>query len=229
MGMSLDERFIKRVVDLSVSTMVMVVFLPIYILVAILVKLSSKGPAIFRQDRVTKNNKVFGLYKFRTMVVGAEKDTGPVFATTGDERLTRIGVLLRRSRLDELPQLWHVFTGTMSLVGPRPERPYFIEQCKDEIPNFEQRLRVKAGITGLAQVMGKYSTKPSNKLRYDLMYINNYSIWLDLKIMIQTIGIIFMGEKAKGLDAEEEARYIEQIETIITRTHQNVVEDNVSK
>jgi len=218
MGMSLDERFIKRAVDLMISTLVMIVFLPIYIVIAILIRLDSKGPALFKQDRVTKDNQVFGLYKFRTMVVDAEKETGPVLTTTTDERLTRIGGLLRKTRLDELPQMWHVFTGSMSLVGPRPERPHFIEQFKDEIPNFEQRLRVKAGITGLAQVLGKYATNPSNKLRYDLMYINNFSMWLDLKIMIQTIGIIFMGEKAKGLDEVEKLQYIEQINQLIDQT-----------
>lgn len=196
--LSLEQRIAKRVFDLIVSLIGLVLASPIMLMAYIGIKLSDGGPAIFAQERVTRDNKVFKLYKFRTMVVNAEKHTGPVLATDKDPRITPLGAFMRSTRIDELPQLFNVIFGHMSIVGPRPERQYFIDQFKQYIPDFEYRLAVKAGVTGLAQVLGKYTTTPEDKLRYDLLYIRNYSFLLDLRIVLQTIKTVFMKTSSQG-------------------------------
>lgn len=201
--LSQEQRILKRTFDIIVSLIGIIISSPIMLICYILIRLYDHGPAIYSQERVTRNNKKFKLYKFRTMVVDAEKLTGPVLATDKDDRITPIGAILRSTRLDELPQLFNVLIGDMSIVGPRPERQYFIDQFKQYIPDFEYRLTVKAGITGLAQVLGKYSTTPEDKLRYDLLYIRNYSFLLDLRIILQTIKIMFMKSSSQGLKKEK--------------------------
>lgn len=160
------------------------------------IKVDSAGPVFYTQERVGRNGKAFRLYKFRTMVQDAEKSTGPVLATANDNRITRLGRFLRASRLDELPQLINVLKGEMSLVGPRPERQHFVDQFSQAIPHYIYRTHVKAGITGLAQVSGRYSTTPQDKLRFDLLYAKTYSPLSDLRIMFQTLKVIFMKDKS---------------------------------
>lgn len=196
--LSLEQRVFKRLFDLIVSIIGIILSSPIMLLAFIFVKLSDGGSAIFAQERVTRDNKVFKLYKFRTMIVNAERHTGPVLATDKDPRITPLGAFMRSTRIDELPQLFNVLFGHMSVVGPRPERQYFIDQFKKYIPDFEYRLAVKAGVTGLAQVQGKYTTTPEDKLRYDLLYIRNYSFLLDLRIVMQTVKTVFMKASSQG-------------------------------
>lgn len=197
--LSTENRIVKRTLDILVSLLGLIILSPLMILIAIIIKINDKGPVFYTQERVTRGNKVFKLYKFRSMIVDAEKHTGPILAVDKDPRITSIGKLLRATRLDEFPQLFNVLKGEMSLVGPRPERPCFVEQFVEEIPDFKYRVTVKAGVTGLAQVMGKYNTTPGDKLRYDLLYIRNYSIFLDIKIILQTIKILFIKTSSEGI------------------------------
>lgn len=204
LSLSIENRIAKRLLDLIASLIGIIITLPIMLIVAIGVKLHDGGAIIYSQERITRGNKAFKVYKFRTMSIDAEKHSGPVLATDKDPRITPIGRFIRATRLDELPQLFNILKGEMSLVGPRPERQYFIDQFLEEIPDFKYRVTVKAGLTGLAQVLGKYSTTPQDKLRYDLLYIRNYSLLLDLKIILQTIKIVFMKESSSGVKDEEE-------------------------
>jgi exopolysaccharide biosynthesis polyprenyl glycosylphosphotransferase len=181
----------KRVGDVILATAGLALTAPAMALAALAVKLTSPGPVLFCQERVTKGGRSFTIFKLRTMVVDAEKNTGPVLsAGKADARITPIGKLLRATRLDELPQLFNVLRGEMSLVGPRPERPCFVEQYEEEISGYRERHRVLPGITGLAQVHGGYAIDAEMKLRYDLLYIYNWSPWLDLKIMFQTLATV---------------------------------------
>jgi Sugar transferases involved in lipopolysaccharide synthesis len=165
-------------------------------LIALAIKLDSPGPVLYSQERTGLNGNLFTLYKFRTMVCDAEKLTGPVLATEEDPRITRVGRILRKIRLDEIPQFWNVLKGDMSMVGPRPERPYFVNEFKADLPQFDYRHQVKGGITGLAQVEGRYSTEPTNKLSYDLMYARNASPGLDFVILLRTAKVLFLKGKA---------------------------------
>lgn len=196
------QRFVKRTADVVISLTMLILSSPIILLLFILIPLTSPGPALFIQERVGLYERSFRLYKFRSMVNHAEASTGPVLATAGDTRITRLGQWLRATRLDELPQLYNILLGNMSLVGPRPERAFFTEQFKDELPHYNYRFMVKPGLTGLAQVMGNYTTEPSDKLRFDLMYIHNYSILLDVQILFQTLGVMLHREQAKGVAQE---------------------------
>jgi len=188
------ERRVKRLIDISFSLVALTILSPLFILIAILIKLDSPGPVFFKQKRVGKNGRIFTIYKFRSMVKDAEKMTGPVWADKKDPRVTRIGWLLRRLRLDEFPQLINVLYGDMSLVGPRPERPYFVDKLKREYPFYTRRLKVQPGVTGWAQVKGKYDTSVEDvkeKLEYDLYYIENMSLRMDLRILLFTIYVMF--------------------------------------
>ncbi|MCL4517072.1 MAG: sugar transferase [Firmicutes bacterium] len=194
------KRFLDLVLALT-GSVVLVLLTPI---IGLAIFLSSPGPIFYVQNRVGQNGKIFGLIKFRTMVDHAEKKTGPVLAGKKDPRITVVGRILRATRLDELPQLVNVIKGEMSFVGPRPERPFFVEQFAEEIPEYKHRLKLKPGITGLAQVLGNYNTTPRDKLRYDLMYIRNYSLLLDLQIVFQTLRVVLMPEKARGVSGTSE-------------------------
>ncbi|MEO6026394.1 MAG: sugar transferase [Candidatus Binatia bacterium] len=181
---------VKRTTDFVIAGALAVVAAPFAVLAAVAVKLSSPGPVFYRQRRVGQAGEQFTIWKFRTMLDHAEDDSGPVLARHEDQRVTPIGRLLRASRVDEIPQLWNVLNGTMSLIGPRPERPEFVRRYAEEIPGYLERLQVKPGLTGLAQVNGEYHTSPAYKLKYDLAYIYNYSITLDLKIMAETVKVM---------------------------------------
>lgn len=182
------NRFFKRAVDFLGASFGLVVLSPIFAVVAVIVKLDSRGPVFFSQERVTEGGRIFKIYKFRTMCQEAEMKTGPVFAQENDERCTRTGRFLRMYNVDELPQLFNVFIGDMSLVGPRPERPYFVDQFKDGIPRYMSRHHIKAGMTGWAQVNGlRQGTPIEERVKYDLYYAENWSIWFDIKIILLSV------------------------------------------
>jgi exopolysaccharide biosynthesis polyprenyl glycosylphosphotransferase len=189
-------REIKRFIDCTVSVVTLIVTLPISIAAALAIKLTSPGPVFYLQERVGGKGKHFMLYKFRTMVNKAEARTGPVLCSKKDARVTKVGSILRTFHIDEIPQFINVLKGDMSIVGPRPERPFFVEQFEKEIPGYSYRLLMKAGITGLAQIAGRYSTSPEDKLRYDLLYAKGASPLFDLQIMLQTVKVLFMKDKA---------------------------------
>lgn len=193
------SRWMKRALDLVLALLLLAAASPIMLTLFVLIPLTSRGKALYSQERIGLGEQPFMVYKFRSMIDNAEKTSGPVLASDKDERITKIGKFIRETRMDELPQLFNVIKGNMSLVGPRPEREFFINQFKREFPQYSSRFLVKPGITGLAQVMGNYSTLASDKLRYDLAYIRNYSPLLDLKILLQTITVVFHKEQSKGL------------------------------
>ncbi len=187
---------VKRFLDIVIGSAAFIFTIPIMALVALSIKLDSPGPIIYRQERVTRGGKLFILYKFRTMVQNAEKGTGPVFAVEDDQRATRVGKFLRKTRLDELPQFINVIKGDMSLVGPRPERPFFVEKYSRLINGYDNRHRMKPGITGIAQIAGKYNTGPREKLVFDLLYSKKNNVLVDLKILLHTVKVLFMRDKA---------------------------------
>lgn len=195
-----EYAFIKRAFDIVSSFCGIVILSPIMLLTALAIKLYDGGPAIYKQVRLTKDSKEFEIYKFRSMRVDAEKD-GVARLSTGDkdDRITPIGKIVRKCRLDELPQLFNILKGDMSVVGPRPERPEIAEQYYKTLPGFRLRLQVKAGLTGYAQVYGKYNTEPYEKLEFDLLYINNMSVLTDLQLIFATVGILFMSESTEGI------------------------------
>jgi exopolysaccharide biosynthesis polyprenyl glycosylphosphotransferase len=181
---------IKRLFDVGVAAILLVLTSPVMAVVALAVRLTSRGPVIFRQTRVGRNGRVFTILKFRTMHEEAESKTGPVLATPDDPRVTFLGRTLRATRLDELPQLWNVLRGDMSFVGPRPERPEFVDGYVREIQGYTERFKVRPGLTGYAQVNGEYHTSTPTKLKYDLAYIHNRSLWLDLRILSETVKVM---------------------------------------
>ncbi|MGG3449606.1 sugar transferase [Domibacillus aminovorans] len=204
--LSMAQRAVKRAFDLVAATAILTVTSPFTIFLWILIPLTSRGPAFFKQDRIGENGKPYKIYKFRSMVQDAEKNTGPVLATERDPRITWIGRLIRATRLDELPQLYNVLKGEMSLIGPRPERSFFIDQFQQQIPDYAYRMTVKPGLTGLAQVMAKYTTTVEDKLRFDLMYIRQYSFAADIKILLQTIRVVLQREQANGVNEKDYQR-----------------------
>lgn len=222
LGLSFEQRIVKRTMDIVLSIIGLIITSPLLLTVSIAIKLYDRGPVLYKQERVTENNRIFRLYKFRTMIVDAEKDTGPVLATDKDSRITPIGRFLRATRIDELPQLINVLKGDMSIVGPRPERPFFVEKYNDEIEAFKFRVYVKAGITGLAQVLGRYSTDPENKAKYDLLYVKNYSLMLDIKIIFNTFKVIFIKDRSAGIKSEE------KINDILDEFNLNIYEELVA-
>ncbi|HAP93024.1 MAG TPA: sugar transferase [Desulfotomaculum sp.] len=200
------QRATKRTMDLTVAGLGLLLLLPVVLACALVVAITSPGPIFYLQERVGFRGRPFLLYKFRTMAKDAENLTGPVLADEQDPRITRAGRFLRAVRLDELPQLINVLKGNMSIVGPRPERPFFVEQFLSKMPDYRYRYLVKPGLTGMAQVYGKYTTSAADKLRYDLYYIRNYSLLLDLKIVLQTIPVALGGEAARGLSSKTDSK-----------------------
>jgi len=198
-GLTPEQRFAKRAADLVLCAVACIPGLPLMAIVAAAVYLQDRGPVLFRQDRLTRDGRVFTLYKFRSMVVDAERD-GARLAKEDDDRITPVGRVIRRLRLDELPQLLNILRGDMSFVGPRPERPEIARVYETYMPEFSFRLRVKAGLTGYAQVLGKYNTTPYDKLRLDLMYIANYSFFEDVKLVLMTIKTLFQRESTEGVE-----------------------------
>ena len=181
------QKIEKRIFDVIISIIVIIITSPIMILNAIAIKIDSKGPVIYKQKRITKDGKEFTMYKFRTMIDNAEKETGPILAKKKDERITKVGKILRRTRLDELTQFFNVIKGNMSIVGPRPERKELIEKIIKELPEYRIREQVKAGITCIAHIEGDYYTEPKVRLEYDKMYMKDWSIKKDIKIIFKTI------------------------------------------
>ncbi len=201
-GLSMEQLIAKRLLDIIVSLIGVIVTSPIMLLIALFIKLDDGGPVLFKQNRVTRNGKIFNVYKFRSMIVDADKD-GAKRATDNDDRITKVGKVIRRLRLDELPQLFNILLGSMSLVGPRPERTQNVFEYNAAFPEFNLRHKVKGGLTGLAQVYGKYNTTPEDKLMLDLMYIENYSFLKDIKLLIMTFKILFVKESTEGFSENE--------------------------
>lgn len=201
-GLSGDQIIFKRLLDLAISIPVSVILSPLFLVIALLIKLYDGGPVLYKQPRLTIDNKVFDIYKFRSMRMDSEKN-GAQLAKKNDDRVTPVGRVLRALHFDEFPQLINIIKGDMSLVGPRPERPEIAAQYKEIIPEFDFRLKVKAGLTGYAQVYGKYNTTPYDKLKLDLTYIENYSFWLDIKLLFLTFKILFQKENTEGIDANQ--------------------------
>ena len=190
---------VKRLADILLSLAALVLFSPIMLITAILIKAYDGGPVLYKQVRLTKDRKEFYVYKFRSMKVDAEKDGVARLAQTNDDRITPVGKVIRMLRIDEMPQLFCILQGDMTIVGPRPERPQIAAQYEKEMPEFALRLQAKAGLTGLAQVYGKYNTTPYNKLQMDLQYIGSMGIVTDLKIIFATVKILFMPESTEGV------------------------------
>lgn len=194
------EGFVKRAFDIVLSSVLLFLLSPAFLIITLLIKAEDGGPVFYRQKRLTLNDRIFEILKFRSMVADAEKLTGAVLAEKDDPRITKVGRILRACRLDELPQLINIFLGDMSFVGPRPERPELAEDIIKDTPEFAFRTKVKGGLTGYAQVYGKYSTTNYDKLRLDLIYIENYSLLLDLKLLFMTPQILFRREASEGID-----------------------------
>jgi sugar transferase (PEP-CTERM system associated) len=197
---SITRRIVKRTLDFSCALCGLIVLMPLLLITAILIKLESQGPIFFTQERVGRWEKTFRLYKFRSMRKDAEEKSGPVWAEAEDPRITRVGRLIRKTRIDELPQLWNVLKGEMSIVGPRPERAFFVDQLKKKIPYYSQRFVVKPGLTGWAQILFMYGASEEDaaeKLRHELYYIKNMSTMMDIVIMLGTFKIVLLGRGAK--------------------------------
>lgn len=202
-GLSFEQKLVKRFMDIIISLVMLVITSPFMLVTAVAIKLYDGGPVFFRQKRCTINGREFYIHKFRSMIVNAEKEGEVIPATDDDERITPVGKVIRKTRLDELPQFIDILKGDMSVVGPRPERVEHVEMYTREIPEFSYRLKVKGGLTGYAQIYGKYNTTAYDKLKLDLMYIQNYSFLLDLKLIIMTVKIIFVKESTEGFEDAE--------------------------
>ena len=202
-SLTVEERFFKRTVDIICALILLVVTSPFMLLTSIAIKLYDGGPVLYKQVRCTLNRREFHIMKFRSMRTDAEKDGVARLAKKDDDRVTPIGRIIRKCRIDELPQLFNILKGDMSFIGPRPERPEIIEQYMEIMPEFAFRMKVRAGLAGFAQVYGKYNTSPYDKLKLDLTYIENYSIWLDIKLMILTIKVLFWPDSSEGVEAEQ--------------------------
>lgn len=199
-GLTVEQMFFKRLTDIVISLIAIVVTSPIMVLIALCVKCYDRGPVLYRQERLTIGGKPFMIYKFRSMRVDSETK-GAMLAKKNDDRVTPVGRVIRNLHVDELPQLFNILKGDMSVVGPRPERKEILRNYEKSIPEFHYRLKVKAGLTGYAQVYGKYNTTPYDKLKLDLFYIQNYSYWLDIQLMFMTFRILFQKETSEGVDS----------------------------
>lgn len=205
-GLTYEQRFVKRSFDILFSGIAIILISPLLLLIALLIKMDDGGKVFFRQQRATRDGKIFKVIKFRTMKENVEN----VSASENDDRITHIGHILRKYRLDELPQLFNIFIGDMSVVGPRPEMLENIWNYTQELPEFKYRLRVKAGLTGLAQVVGKYNTSPKDKLILDMMYIERYSIWRDIKMIFQTAIVLLKKDSTEGFKVNKNVYMVER-------------------
>ena len=215
-GLTITQKALKRLMDIILCLIAMIPATPIMLIVALAIKLEDGGPVFFKQDRATKDGEVFNILKFRSMIVNAEAAGISIPATGEDPRITKVGKVIRAMRIDELPQLLNILKGDMSIVGPRPERVEHVEEYTRQIPEFKYRLKVKGGLTGYAQIYGKYNTSAYDKLRMDLMYIENYSIFLDIKLILTTIRIMFQKESTEGFEKQKENEKL--IEELIEKT-----------
>lgn len=203
-GLTYEQRFIKRTFDIVFSALAIIVLFPVFVVVAVLIHMDDKGPIFFLQQRATRDGRIFKVIKFRTMKVNSKNKS----ATVNDDRITRIGHKLRKYRIDELPQIFNIFMGDMSFVGPRPEMLENVYTYTEEMPEFNYRLRVKAGLTGLAQVVGKYNTSPKDKLILDMMYIERFSMWRDIKLLFQTLIVFLKKDSTEGFDKKHKHIYV---------------------
>lgn len=201
-GLSIVQRFFKRIMDVVISVIGLIVASPFMLIIALCIKLYDRGPVFYKQTRLTRDDKEFEILKFRSMKVAKPGDAEHI-TMKDDDRITPIGKLIRNIHFDELPQLINILKGEMSFVGPRPEWRMTTDQYSESVPEFKFRLKVKAGLTGYAQVYGKYNTTPYDKLKLDLTYIENYSIWLDIKIILLTVKILFQKESTEGIDKDQ--------------------------
>lgn len=201
--------YAKRLLDVVLSLFILVLFSPVLLLIALLIKIEDGGPVFFKQARCTKDARVFDILKFRSMVVDAEK-YGVTPCTDGDSRITKVGRIIRKTRLDEMPQFINILKGDMSIVGPRPERVEHVTQYKKEVPEFAYRMKVLGGLTGYAQIYGKYNTSAYDKLRLDLLYIENQSLTLDLKLILLTVRTVFTPESTEGFEEEKSKEMLEK-------------------
>ena len=200
-ALTVEQRLAKRCIDVVCSFILIILTSPFMLLTAIIIKCYDGGPVLYHQTRCTIGARRFEIYKFRSMRVDAEKDGVARLASKGDDRITPVGKVIRTIRFDELPQLFNILKGDMSFIGPRPERPEIIEQYTREMPEFVFRMKVKAGLAGYAQVYGKYNTTPYDKLKLDLAYIENYSVWLDLKLMLLTLKVLLSPDSTEGVES----------------------------
>lgn len=223
--LKIEQLFAKRMMDVVCSFFGLLISSPFFLIIAFLIKATDRGPVFYKQIRLTRNGKEFEIYKFRTMIQDAEKDGHARLASEHDDRILPVGRFLRATRLDELPQLINVLKGEMSMVGPRPERPELAAEIEKELPEFPYRLKVKAGLTGYAQIYGKYNTTAYDKLKLDLTYIRNYSFFLDLKLMIMTPKIMLMKESTEGV-IDEDPRLQQQQEAAAARMDIKVRDKN---
>ena len=199
----IEQRFMKRFIDLFCALILCLIASPFMLLTALAVKLYDRGPVLYKQTRCTIDGRQFQILKFRSMRVDAEKDGVARLASKQDSRITPVGKFIRKVRLDELPQLFNIIKGDMSFIGPRPERPEIIAQYMEIMPEFAYRMKVKAGLAGYAQVYGKYNTTPYDKLKLDLTYIENYSVWLDLKLMLLTVKVLLWPDSTEGIETDQ--------------------------
>jgi len=217
-GLNPAQRLVKRAFDILLSSIAIVFASPLMLIIAIAIKAEDRGPVFYKQERVTRDGRRFDIIKFRSMIVNAEAQGHAVLATGHDPRITKVGKIIRATRLDELPQIINIFLGHMSIVGPRPERAELVEKYMAEIPEFAYRLKVKGGLTGYAQIYGKYNTSAYDKLRLDLMYIENYTFLLDIKLIVMTVRIMLKKDSTEGFDVSEDTEkqameYIEEIKS----------------
>lgn len=202
-ALKIEQRMAKRILDIVLSSILIILTSPLMLITAAAVKLTSKGPVLYKQVRCTAGGKEFRILKFRSMRIDAEKDGVARLAAKDDDRITAVGKIIRPVRIDELPQLFNIFIGDMSFIGPRPERPEIIKQYMEDMPEFAFRMKMKAGLAGYAQIYGKYNTSPYDKLKLDLTYIENYSIWLDIKLVLLTLKILLKPESTEGIEKEQ--------------------------
>jgi lipopolysaccharide/colanic/teichoic acid biosynthesis glycosyltransferase len=210
LGLRAEQKALKRFFDIVISALALLITSPIVLVAAIAIKLDDGGSIFFKQNRATRGGKIFSVYKLRTM----KENVDNYLSVVDDDRITKVGNILRRFRIDEIPQFINVIKGDMSVVGPRPEMLANIFNYTNDLPEFEYRLRVKAGITGYAQIAGKYNTSPKDKLVLDLMYIEEYSMWLDIKMIFQTLIVIFKKDSTEAFASEAEAKYEHYYESL---------------
>ena len=201
-GLGVEQMIVKRFMDLVISFLMLILTSPLMLLIAFCIKVQDGGPVIYKQKRLTKDGREFDIYKFRSMRMDSEQ-SGARLAQKGDSRVTPVGKIIRNLHFDELPQLFHILKGDMSLVGPRPERPEIAKEYQSQVPEFEFRLKLKAGLTGYAQVYGKYNTTPEDKLKLDLFYIEHYTVWMDMKLLLLTFKILFQKENTEGVREDQ--------------------------
>jgi len=229
-GLTPSQQTCKRILDLCICLPLGIIALPFMLLTALAIKLEDGGPVFYKQERITLNGKPFMIYKFRSMIVNAEKAGVPQLAQEHDPRITKVGRIIRATRIDELPQILNIIKGDMSIVGPRPERQSYIDQFTKDTPEFTFRTKVKGGLTGFAQIYGKYNTSPYDKLRLDLMYIENYSFALDIKLILMTIRIMLSKDSTEGIDVAQknEEKAHELLEQVRQQEKEEAQKEEVS-